>query len=149
MEPNWLLIIVYVMLGVYSDFSGYIYGYIFMDISKIHLYLDTPKCFKDISKIYGYMRSAYIHNVYKQSGYISNGYISLNGYIKIMQKVHGLLPCKPGHQSNNIYWESVFVCPPSLSPPHRVNELRGVTPTTLAPLRHMWLRWTLSTNVLV
>ena len=57
-----------------------------------------------------------------------------------MQKVHVLLHCKPGHQSNNIYWESVFVCPPSLSPPHRVNELRGVTPTTLAPLRHMWLR---------
>ena len=58
----------------------------------------------------------------------------------MMQKVHDLLSCKPGHQSNNIYWESVFVCPPSLSPPHGVNELRGVTPTTLAPLRHMWLR---------
>ena len=84
--------------------------------------------------------AVHISIMYKQSGYIRNGYIPLNGYIKMMQKVHSLLPCKPGHQSNNIYWESVFVCPPSLSPPHRVNELRGVTPTKLAPLRHMWLR---------
>ena len=39
-----------------SDFSGYIHGYIFIDTSKIQLYVDTSSFFKDISKSNGYIQ---------------------------------------------------------------------------------------------
>ena len=45
----------------------------------------------------------------------------------------------PVDRSNSIYGDGVLCVSPSLPPPHRVNELRGVTPTRSAPLRHMWL----------
>ena len=73
----------------------------------------------DISEIYhfrcihyGYTRSGYIHHVYKQREYIRNGYISLNGYIKITDISKKYTLCCLANQVINpiTYTGKVWLC---------------------------------------